>query len=179
MKRESIFILIIGCTLVGYYLYSKTGDSMKLMSLEFSQGQTIPKKFTGEGEDISPLLRWENIPENTKSFVLIVDDPDAPTPKPWVHWVVYNIPANTKELPEGVNPQKLGADIGKTSFENKIGYGGPMPPQGHGVHKYHFKLYALDTTLNLSKNASKEDVMKAMEGHILEKAELIGTYERK
>ncbi len=149
----------------------------------FKQNERIPVKYTGEGEDISPPLAWTGLPENTKEIALIMDDPDAPTPEPWVHWVLYKVPANTMGLPEKIaNMEKLssppGAMQGKTSAP-KTGYHGPMPPKGHGVHHYHFKVYALDAVLDLKPGADKKGLLKAMSGHILAEGELIGTYERK
>jgi Raf kinase inhibitor-like YbhB/YbcL family protein len=152
-------------------------------SKAFKQNERIPVKYTGEGEDISPPLAWSGVPENTKELALIMDDPDAPTPEPWVHWVLYKVPANTQGLPEKiVNTEKLstppGAMQGKTSAP-KVGYHGPMPPKGHGVHHYHFKVYALNTALDLKSGLDKKGLLKAMSGHILAEGELIGTYERK
>ena len=143
-------------------------------SSAFNPGAKIPRKYTGEGEDVSPPLAWSGAPADTKEFALICDDPDAPRPEPWVHWVLYGIPADRNSLPEG---NAGGADEGKTSF-GKIGYGGPMPPPGHGVHHYYFKVYALDQPLELGPGATKERLLEAMAGHVLAEGELVGTYER-
>lgn len=148
---------------------------MILSSTAFAPGAAIPRKHTGEGEDVSPPLSWEEVPEATREFALICDDPDAPMPQPWVHWVLYKLPSGRTGLAEGDNG---GAVEGKTSW-GQAGYRGPMPPPGHGVHRYHFRLYALDQQLALEPGASKEQLLTAMEGHILAEAELIGTYERK
>lgn len=147
----------------------------KLSSSAFEPGARIPKKCTGEGVDVSPALSWNGVPEGTVEFALICDDPDAPRKEPWVHWVLYKIPADCTSFSEGsVN----GAIEGKNDF-GRNGYGGPMPPPGHGVHHYHFKLYALDQPLALTKpGATKAEVLKAMQGHIIGQAELTGTYER-
>lgn len=137
----------------------------------------IPQQYTCDGEDISPSLSWTDVPENAKSFVLISDDPDAPMGT-WVHWVIYNIPANVKELAEGISADKQlmnGALQGINDFR-KIGYGGPCPPRGK--HRYYFKLYALDTKLNLPAGASKKEVEKAIQDHILDQAKLMGIYQR-
>lgn len=150
---------------------------MKLTSGAFKEGATIPEKYTCDGEDISPQLSWIDVPEGVKSFALISDDPDAPMGT-WVHWVIYNIPAETRELPEGIKPdQQLPNSSlqGMTDF-HRIGYGGPCPPGGK--HRYYFKLYALNTKLGLSSGASKKEVEKAMQGHILAQAQLMGTYQR-
>lgn len=140
----------------------------------------IPEKYTCDGQDISPPLLWDDIPEGTKSLVLIVDDPDAPDPKApkmtWVHWLIYNIPPTTKGLEEGVSNFPKGALHGKNDWR-RTGYGGPCPPIGR--HRYFFKLYALDTVLPDLKIPDKKALESAMKGHIIEMAELIGTYQRK
>lgn len=153
-----------------------------IKSPSFDHGQPIPKRNTGDGADVSPLLRWSGVPDATKELALICDDPDAPTPQPWVHWVLYKIPAGTTGLPEQIfKSAKLdipvGAYQGANSW-NAIGYGGPAPPPGHGTHHYHFKLYALDTTLDVPEGIDKTALLKAMEGHVITEGELIGTYER-
>lgn len=152
--------------------------SFALYSTAFEQGQYIPKKHTGEGADLSPALQWVNPPSGTKSFALICDDPDAPVGT-WVHWVIFNIPGEAEGLPEGVPPDKElkgGARQGVNDFR-KIGYGGPMPPRS-SVHRYFFKLYALDNPLILNPGVKKADLLKAMEKHILGQAELMGLYKR-
>ncbi len=160
---------------------------LKLTSTAFRPSATIPRKFTGEGDDVSPPLAWEGMPAGTKEFALICDDPDAPSPEPWVHWVIYGIPADVHALPEGVKSSEpelkrpVVARQGKNSFGSgaTIGYRGPMPPPGHGVHHYHFKLYSLDTRLDLAPGSKKDQLLDAMKGHVLAEAELVGTYERK
>jgi Raf kinase inhibitor-like YbhB/YbcL family protein len=152
--------------------------SLQLTSTAFSAGKAIPKKFTCDGQDVSPTLAWTEPPAKAQSFALIMDDPDAPVGT-WVHWVLYGLPADTKELPEGVAKQEQlpnGARQGRNDFR-KIGYGGPCPPPGK-PHRYFFKLHALDTKLDLKAGATKSDVESAMRGHILAQAELIGTYGR-
>jgi Raf kinase inhibitor-like YbhB/YbcL family protein len=153
---------------------------MKLTSPSFEDHQPIPKQHTGEGADASPALKWEGAPSSTKSFALICDDPDAPG-RTWVHWVIYNIPAGTTELPEGVAKSDTvagGARQGVNDF-GKVGYNGPMPPRGHGKHRYFFKLYALKSMLELPARATKAQLEAAMKGQILAQAELVGTYERR
>ena len=160
---------------------------LTLTSTAFKPGATIPRKYTGEGEDVSPPLTWNDAPADTKEFALICHDPDAPSPEPWVHWVIYGIPADVRALPEGVKSNEpqltkpVAAQQGKNSFTSgaTIGYRGPMPPPGHGVHHYHFKLYALDKRLELPPGATKQQLLDAMKGHVLGDAELVGTYERK
>ncbi len=152
--------------------------TMKLTSAAFSDGNIIPKQFTCDGSDLSPALEWSGAPENTKSFSLIADDPDAPAGT-WVHWVLYDLPPDAKKLTEGVPKDEQisnGARQGKNDFR-RVGYGGPCPPPG-AAHRYFFKLYALDAKLNLKAGASKADVEKAMAGHILAQASLMGRYKR-
>ena len=146
-----------------------------LTTSAFAAGERIPRRHTGEGEDVSPDLAWEGAPDGTRELALICDDPDAPVPQPWVHWVLYKIPADRTSLGEGGNG---GGEEGITGW-GEPGYRGPMPPPGHGVHRYFFKLYALDQPVNLAPGASKEELLAAIEGHTLAEAELIGTYERK
>ncbi|GIW73027.1 MAG: hypothetical protein KatS3mg102_2569 [Planctomycetota bacterium] len=150
---------------------------LSLSSPAFSPGGRIPRRYAyrGEGDNVSPPLRWSGAPAGTRSFALICDDPDAPRAEPWVHWVVYNIPAEATELPEG---SAGGAALGVNDFEEQ-GWGGPMPPRGHGTHHYHFKLYALDTLLEPRAGMTKKGLLRAMQGHILAEAELVGTYERR
>ncbi|MFH1479459.1 MAG: YbhB/YbcL family Raf kinase inhibitor-like protein [Candidatus Omnitrophota bacterium] len=142
---------------------------MKLKSTAFNNNDLIPKRFTGQGEDINPELIIEDIPESAKSLALIIDDPDAPMGM-WVHWVVFDIPVDP-EIREDSIPGIQGInDFGM------LDYGGPNPPSG--THRYFFKLYALDTALGLEEGITKRQLEKAMEGHILEKAELVGLYKR-
>lgn len=145
-----------------------------ITSSAFEQGGRIPKKHTGEGEDVSPPLEWTGVPQGTRQLALICDDPDAPRPQPWVHWVLYGLPADLHGLAEGGNG---GGIEGTTDFQ-RPGYGGPMPPKGHGVHRYYFKIYALDADVGLPAGATKGDLLSAMEGRVLAQGELMGTYER-
>ena len=150
---------------------------MELSSPAFNDGDMIPEKHTCDGEDISPPLVWELVPQNVKSIALICDDPDAPVGT-WVHWVYYDIPSNTNGLPENITPQENPDNGGKqgTNDFRKIGYGGPCPPGG--IHRYYFKIYALDAILNLPAGIDKEKLLKAMEGHIVGQAQLMGKYKR-
>jgi Raf kinase inhibitor-like YbhB/YbcL family protein len=157
----------------------KGGKEMeiKITSSAFSEGGMIPKRYTCDGEDISPFLAWIGVPEGTKSLALICDDPDAPMGT-WVHWVLFDIPARTKELSDNIPPEKIienGAKHGINDFR-RFGYGGPCPPGG--THRYYFKLYALDTEINLDSGITKEQLLKAMEGHILAEGQLMGRYKR-
>ncbi len=150
---------------------------IKITSSAFLEGGMIPKKYTCDGENISPQLAWTSVPDNAKSLTLISDDPDAPVGT-WVHWVLYNLPASVNELTENIPTQKVlvnGAKQGTNDFR-RIGYGGPCPPGG--THRYYFKLYDLDTMLNLDAGATKAEVLKAMQGHILAHGQLMGKYKR-
>jgi Raf kinase inhibitor-like YbhB/YbcL family protein len=141
----------------------------------------MPKRYTCEGENVSPPLAWSGAPEGARSFALIVDDPDAPDPKApkmtWVHWVLYNIPSTATELPEAVQRQTLpkGTQEGLNDWKRQ-GYGGPCPPIGR--HRYVHKLYALDTVFSELRTPNKGQLEKAMDGHVLGRAELVGTYEK-
>lgn len=151
---------------------------MELTSTAFKQGAAIPRRYTGDGADISPPLAWSGVPEGTAAFALINDDPDAPMGT-WVHWILYDIPGDVRAIEEGVPKQDTvlhGARHGRTDF-GRNDYGGPAPPPGK-PHRYFFKLYALDSKLNLAPGATKQDVLDAMEGRILAQAELMGTYGR-
>jgi Raf kinase inhibitor-like YbhB/YbcL family protein len=154
------------------------GIDMQITSSAFRDGEAIPRTYTCDGEDVSPPLSWSGAPEGTKSFALIADDPDAPVGT-WVHWVVYNLPAGLTSLPEGVEvaerPQ-AGGIHGITDFR-RLGYGGPCPPGG--THRYFFKLYALDTVMDLPAGSTKKKLLQVMEGHILAEAQLMGTYSRR
>jgi Raf kinase inhibitor-like YbhB/YbcL family protein len=156
--------------------------SLKLTSTTFTHDGEIPTRHTCEGEDVSPPLGWQGAPAETKSFVLIVDDPDAPDPeKPkmtWVHWVLYDIPPDADELPEDAGNGGLpeGTREGINDWR-RPGYGGPCPPIGR--HRYFHKLYALDTVLGDLGRPTKQEVEAAMEGHVLARSELIGTYRKK
>ena len=145
--------------------------SLKISSTAFNDGEAIPAKFTCEGDDVNPELKIEGIPEKTASMVLIVEDPDAPT-KTWEHWTVVNIDPSTKRIPENSVPGKeLPNDF------QRVSWGGPCPPSGK-PHHYNFRLYAIDTTLELDDSAKKAEAVQAMKGHVLEEAALTGTYER-
>ena len=149
-----------------------------ISSPSFRNGAEIPKKFTCDGADVSPLLSWSGAPSATKSFALIADDPDAPVGT-WTHWVIFDLPASTSGLPENVAKTAdppTGGRQGQNDF-HKLGYGGPCPPPGK-PHRYFFKLYALDLQLGLKAGASKHEVERAMDGHVLAKAEWMGTYHR-
>ncbi|MFB0564554.1 MAG: YbhB/YbcL family Raf kinase inhibitor-like protein [Candidatus Aminicenantaceae bacterium] len=150
---------------------------IKITSTAFEEGGIIPEKYTCDGEDISPHLTWSSVPEGAKTLALINDDPDAPVGA-WVHWVLFNIPAFLTEIHENIPPERElenGAKQGMNGFR-RIGYGGPCPPSG--THRYFFKIYALDTELNLEAGATKSQLLEAMEGHILGEGKLMGKYGR-
>lgn len=155
--------------------------SLTLVSPAFSPQGEIPKRYTCEGEDRSPPLSWSDLPDGTESLALIVDDPDAPDPKAprmtWVHWVLYNLPSTTRDLPEGVAREALppGTKEGRNDWK-RTGYGGPCPPIGR--HRYFHKLYALDVVLPDLGMPTKAGLERAMQGHVLARAELIGTYRK-
>ncbi|KHO46202.1 MAG: hypothetical protein QS99_C0009G0036 [archaeon GW2011_AR4] len=168
-------LLVIGCSRQAPDISEPTkapvGGIMKLSSPSFGNGGMIPAKYTCDGDEISPELHISAAPEQAKSLVLIVDDPDVPMGN-WVHWLLYNIPPETTIIPEDA---AITWPEGTTSF-GKTGYGGPCPPSG--THRYFFKLYALDTSLNLPDGPVKEQIERAMDGHILVQAELIGRYNK-
>ncbi|MFM7135971.1 MAG: YbhB/YbcL family Raf kinase inhibitor-like protein [Planctomycetota bacterium] len=153
--------------------------ALTLTSPAFEHGQPIPRRYTCEGDDISPPLEWTGIPEGTKSLALIVEDPDAPDPaapkRVWVHWVLYDIPVNVSGLPEGAGEKDLpkGSREGLNDWK-KVGYGGPCPPVGR--HRYFHRLYALDTVLGDLGDVTKRDLLARIDGHVLGEAELVGTY---
>lgn len=153
--------------------------AFELRSPAFSSGEDIPVKYTCDGADVSPPLRWSDPPEKTKGFALIADDPDAPVGT-WVHWVLSGLAATVRELPEGVATRDTVSGLGTQGVNDfrKIGYGGPCPPRGP-AHRYFFKLYALDTELSLPPRKTKAELLKAMEGHVLGQTELMGRYKRK
>jgi Raf kinase inhibitor-like YbhB/YbcL family protein len=177
MKSGVIVILLFlfGLAACGGSMPSPTEGAsemaMQITSTAFEEGATIPVKYTCDGEDVSPPLMLSGVPEGTHSLALISDDPDAPGGT-WVHWVLFNLPTDTDSLPEGV--QGIGTD-GNNSWRRQ-GYGGPCPPSG--IHRYFFKLYALDSTLDLEEGASKDDVEQAMQDHILAQTQLMGKYGR-
>jgi len=187
MKKQ-FFLVFTLISLLTLYLWSEdtknigiadmSSSRLTITSSAFKMGSTIPKKYTGDGVDVSPPLSWDGVPEGTKSLALISDDPDAPVGT-WVHWVIFNIPSSEKGLPEGVPKQNTlsnGAKQGMNDFR-KIGYNGPAPPPGK-PHRYYFKLYALDIVLDLPAGIKKSELLKAMEGHILSTSEYMGTYQR-
>jgi Raf kinase inhibitor-like YbhB/YbcL family protein len=159
--------------------------TIAITSTAFKEGAAIPKRYSGDGEELSPPLSWSGVPPEAKELAIIVDDPDAPTPQPWVHWVIYKIPTIIQGLPEGMErspaPKKpLGALQGYNSWPKSegVGYRGPKPPPGRGPHRYNFHIYALDTALDVKPGLTKDGLLKAMQGHIIAEGQLMGTFER-
>jgi Raf kinase inhibitor-like YbhB/YbcL family protein len=168
--------LIAALTLLPKFSFSEP-ESLQLSSPAFSSQGMIPALHTCDGADISPPLRWEGVPEDTRSFALIMEDPDAPTGT-WVHWVIYNIPPDTRELSQKIVVQETlpdGFRQAMTDFR-RLGYGGPCPPSG--THRYFFRLFALDDFLDLEPDAEKGELLEAMKGHVIARGELIGLYMR-
>jgi len=177
---HSVYVLLLLFCLLGqpYMAGAGQGRAMGLTSPAFDEGGMIPGKYTCDGRDISPPLTWESPPEGTQSFALICDDPDAPAGT-WVHWVYYDIPASIRGLPKNVPTRREPDSGGKQGINDfrRIGYGGPCPPGG--THRYFFRLYALDALLNLNPGLTKRELLREMEGHILDRAIFMGKYTRK
>ena len=177
-KRLRWLVLLLSA---GLSWETVSAGGISLSSTAFAHQGAIPKRYTCQGDDISPPLRWRGVPSRAKSLVLIVDDPDAPDPRApkmtWVHWVLYNLTADSEGLPAGVKSKDLpaGTQQGLNSW-GRTGYGGPCPPIGE--HRYFFKLYALDAKLDGLTNPAKDAVVKAMQGHIIENIQLMGTYQK-
>lgn len=158
---------------------AEVAQSIRLVSPAFAAGQSIPADYTCDGRDISPPLSWSGAPAGTRSLALICEDPDAPCGL-WTHWVIYSLPGNMTELPEGVRPVEIppsGGRQGMNSFKH-IGYGGPCPPVGR-AHRYFFKIYALDDNVSLGTKASRADLIHALKGHAIAEGELMGTFQKK
>lgn len=169
---RNVIILLALISIYSYGSKAQEGSSMTLESPAFKHNEYIPIQYTGEGKNVSPPLRWSNVPSGTRSLALISDDPDAPKGT-WDHWILYNIPPRLHHIEKGGSNLPADVRLGKNSW-GQLGYGGPQPPSG--THHYHFTLYALDTVLNLQSGPTKKDLMKAMEGHVLATATLTGLY---
>jgi Raf kinase inhibitor-like YbhB/YbcL family protein len=155
----------------------KDNMTLPISSSAFANGSMIPSQYTCDGVNISPPLQWSGSPVAAKTFALIVDDPDAPA-KTWVHWVVYDLPANATQLTENIGQAKTLGSGGKqgTNDFKRIGYGGPCPPSG--THRYFFKLYAVDIETSLPPGATKDELLKAIDGHVVAQGEVVGKYKR-
>jgi Raf kinase inhibitor-like YbhB/YbcL family protein len=175
-----LFCCAVGVSATHLAAADKSGkERMELSSSAFTEGGTIPAKYTCDDKNVSPPLKWSGIPADAKAFALIADDPDAPVGT-WVHWVLYDLPATATELAEDIPKSQYvaaGARQGLNDFRH-LGYGGPCPPPGK-PHRYFFKLYALDAALDLKPGATKKDLERAMDKHVLAHAQLMGTYKRK
>lgn len=185
--KKSIFILILLLIGIGLFttpcqsFYKKTkvkNMNIKITSNSFNEGEMIPARYTCDDINVSPHIAWGEIPKGTKSIALICEDPDAPAGV-WVHWVIFNIPPDVKELKENLPKDKVFSNgmLQGTGDFRKIGYSGPCPPGG--THRYFFKIYALDKILELGSGATKAQLLKSMEGHILDEGQLMGKYCRK
>lgn len=148
------------------------GD-LQLTSSAFEDGDPIPTDHAGDGEDVSPPLEWRDAPEGTREFAVVCHDPDAPLVRGFTHWVVYGIPADATGIPRGGGGQYV---EGQNDFGNR-GYNGPAPPEGHGTHRYYFHVFALDTELGAGPGLTRGELLERIEGHVLEQARLVGTYE--
>ena len=158
---------------------------MTISSPAFRNGATMPQRYSGEGANVSPPLRWRGVPEATRQLVLVCEDPDAPTDQPWVHWLVYNLSPEVDSIPEGLSSQPVITDPvslyqGKNSWSDSrnIGYRGPLPPRRDGVHHYKFRLFALRGELDVPPGADRSTLDEAMQGQVIAETELIGTYSR-
>ncbi|KTD16798.1 YbhB/YbcL family Raf kinase inhibitor-like protein [Legionella jordanis] len=171
MKKRSLLLPFL---LFSSLIFAEGDKTFKVGSPVFEPQSFIPQKYSCEGADISPALFWENPPQNVKSYVLIIEDPDAPNGN-WVHWIVFNIPPGVRNLTEGELPP--GAINGKNSW-GTIGYRGPCPPSGDDVHRYVFKLFALDTVLSLDYPATRDDVINAIQYHVLASSQFSANYHR-
>lgn len=177
MKNRSLFFVTI-ISILSFNCQQKDMNKMQLSSDAFIHEALIPSEYSCEGDDSSPSFRWNNIPDGTKTFAFTCVDPDAPMGD-WIHWVTWNIPADWKSLPKSINSNDQSQFTQGTNSWGQTGYGGPCPPVGHGPHRYYFTIYALDTELSLDASAHLEDLLLAMDTHIIGENVLMGKYERK
>jgi Raf kinase inhibitor-like YbhB/YbcL family protein len=164
---------------------SMAKNQIVVSSTSFESGKRIPKThaYAPEGQNVSPAVAWSGVPAGAKELALICDDPDAPQPKPWVHWVVFKIPASASSIGEGAasSAKQLATPAGALQGSNswhQVGWGGPLPPEGSGPHHYHFKVMALDAPVALAAGATKDELLAATKGHVVAEGEVVGTYER-
>lgn len=177
MKIYCPFLVIIISILL-FNCQENNMNKMRLSSDAFIHEALIPSEYSCEGEDFSPFLKWDNAPKDTKYFALTCVDPDAPMGD-WIHWIAWNIPADWKSLPKNINPNEQSQFTQGINSWGQTGYGGPCPPVGHGPHRYYFTIYALDEEISLDSSAQLDDLLQAVESHILGKGILMGKYERK
>ncbi len=174
--RTLLFVSMISILL--FNCQEKNMNKIQLSSDAFAHEALIPSEYSCEGDDLSPLLKWANIPNGTMSLVLTCVDPDAPMGD-WIHWLAWNIPADWESLPKDISPDDQSQFTQGINSWGRTGYGGPCPPVGHGPHRYYFTIYALDKELSLDSSAHLDDLLQAVENHILGKSILMGKYERK
>ena len=155
----------------------KAGTAIDVRSPSFEAGGRIPDRFTGQGEDVSPALRLGALPSRATTLALILDDPDAPRAEPFVHWMFWDLPVSVGALEEGADVGRHGAVVGKNGWDRQR-YNGPMPPKGHGEHRYYFRFYALDSTLGLPPTTNRQGLERAMKGHVVAEGSLMGTFSR-
>ncbi len=185
MNRTLVSIAWLAFSGLAWFAQGAESMSITVHSAAFADGKSIPREYTEDGSDVSPPLAWEGAPKETQELALVCDDPDAPTKEPWVHWVIYKIPADVRQLPKHVPPRPeldhpAGALQGKNSWPSgrTVGYRGPAPPRGHGTHHYRFHVYALDAKLSLAPEMDKNALLRAMKGHVLAEGQITGTYQR-
>lgn len=186
MKSTVLMTVLVMGNLTGAFQFDAAAQEKAKITVEspaFKNGEAIPLDYSAYGKNVSPPLTWSGLPERTKELVLICDDPDAPTPQPFVHWVVYNIPVTAKGLPQDLpkfeeitEPAELTGTIQGLTGIRRAGYFGPRPPNDGKVHHYHFKVYALDADVNLPKGLTKDSLLRAIQDHIIGEGELVGTY---
>jgi Raf kinase inhibitor-like YbhB/YbcL family protein len=168
--------------IVSYQPNRSGRENLIVTSSSFTDGSAIPKQFTPMGANRAPELSWSAVPSGTRELVLIVEDPDAPMPSPFAHWIVHRIPPTVQSLPAGLPNERLLSQLGgavQGQNDAKIrGWYGPKPPLGHGLHRYHFQLFAVDTQLSLGPDATLDEISRALSGHVLADGEIVGTYER-
>jgi Raf kinase inhibitor-like YbhB/YbcL family protein len=161
---------------------TRASSTMRLSSTGFTDGGLIPEKYTPQGENLSPALSWSGVPAGAEELVLIVEDPDAPFPNPFVHWILHGLSPSVTSLPAAIptDPvlQAFGGAVQGKNDAKSVGWYGPKPPMGHGIHHYHFQLFALDARFHLGPDATLADLKKAMAGHVISDGEIIGTFER-
>lgn len=177
MKILSLFNVCVVSILL-FNCQEKDMNKMQLSSDVFTHETLIPSEYSCEGKDSSPSLKWDDVPNETKSFVLTCVDPDAPMGD-WIHWIVWNIPADWISLPKNISPEDQSQFTQGINSWGRTGYGGPCPPVGHGPHRYYFTIYALDKELSLDSSAQLDELLQVMENHIIGKGILMGKYERK
>lgn len=183
--KQAVAALTVTGLLINSVIAAEMEDTITVASTAFEHHGTTPLRYTAYGDNISPQLSWSNLPAGTRQLALVMDDPVAPTPQPFVHWVAYNIPADAAEIPEGLTRDVrvtgvagLDGMINGLNGLRQAGYFGPRPPQDGKLHAYHFRIYALDAELNLPEGLNKEQLLEAIDGHILGTGMLMGHYER-